>query len=104
MSQNNKMIVHATLKIRPGRLAEFCALMSILKGVIEQGGWKLKGCWTTMIGRINVVVDIWEVDDANQITSVFEAFFGHPNWPEWESKLAEYVEDEVTQIMTPIAF
>lgn len=104
MSQTPPQILHVTLKIRPGRLNEFCTLMSKLKPVAEAGGWKLLGSWTTLIGRLNVVVDIWEIKESSQVQSVFEAFFAHPKWPEWERQLGEYVEDEVTQLMLPVSF
>lgn len=104
MSQSTPVFLHVTLKIRPGCMKDFCTLMQKLKAVAETGGWKLIGSWTNMIGRFNVVVDIWELKDSNQVQSVFAAFYAHPDWPAWERQLADYVEDEVTQIMTPLAF
>lgn len=104
MSQTSPVFLHVTIKIRPARLKEFCALMTKLKAVAEGGGWKLIGSWTNLIGRLNVVVDIWELQESNQVKSVFEAFYTHPDWPEWERELADYVEDEVTQVMVPLAF
>ena len=99
MTDNSGLYLHVTLKVRPGKMNEFCELMPILVGAAEQHGWKLLAAGSNLIGRLNVVVDLWKVPDANSIPTQFAALMQLSDWPQLEPRLAACVEDEVLQLM-----
>ena len=105
MSQSQPpMYMLSTIKIRPGKMAEFCELMPRLVQVMERHGWRLMGAWTHLGGRINVVLDLWQIPDANALPGGLGALMTALEWPDIARALAEYVEDEVIQLMSTLPY
>ena len=48
-------------KLRAGRLQDFVPLLNSLTPVVAKHGWKLLGSYATVLGRLNTVVDLWEL-------------------------------------------
>jgi hypothetical protein len=59
--------VQARVQLKYGKLAAFNDTMARLVPIFEQRGWKLIGAWSTIVGDLHEVIDIWEVQDANTI-------------------------------------
>jgi len=70
--------VYANVKVKYGQLPAFYEQMVTIKRVMEEHGWKLVGAWSTLIGDIHEVHDLWEVQDANTVPNGFAAAFEHP--------------------------
>jgi hypothetical protein len=105
MSQSSAtLFVLSTIKIRPGKMPDFCELMPRLVAIMEAQGWRLLGALTNLGGRINVVVDLWQIPDANALPGGLVALMAALEWPEISRALAEYVEDEVIQLMSRLPF
>jgi hypothetical protein len=96
--------LHVTLHIRPGRLGRFVATLQAIRPIVEAQGWQLLGAWTTVVGRLNVVVDLWRLPDANAVPTAIGALLASAGWPELERELAECVEQETLQLMAPLPF
>ena len=96
--------LHVILKIRPGMMARFNTLMTELREHAEARGWKLEGAWVTTIGRLNTVVDLWRIPDANSVPSMLMQLASLPDWPRLEPELAACVEDEVTQVVAKLPY
>lgn len=104
MTDDNALYLHVTLKVRAGKMREFCELMSVLVSAAERHGWKLLAAWGNVIGRLNVVVDIWRVPDANSVPAQFAQLMQSSDWPELEQRLSACVEDEVLQLMSRLPY
>ena len=105
MSQSQPPVtVLSTIKIRSGKLPEFCELMPRLVQVMERHGWRLLGAWTHLGGRINVVIDLWQIPDANALPNGLAALMTALEWPDIARALAEYVEDETIQLMSTLPY
>jgi hypothetical protein len=98
------LFVLSTIKVRPGKMPDFCALMPRLVPIMEAHGWRLLGALTNLGGRINVVVDIWQIPDANALPGGLGALMSAFEWPDIARALGEYVEDEVIQLMSRLPF
>jgi hypothetical protein len=96
--------LHASIKVRPGCVPRFNAVMAQMKPALEAEGWRLVGGWITTVGRLSQVVDVWEVQDANAVTGVLGAVRHHPKFPEWYGELNAVVEDEVLQLMVALPY
>ena len=59
--------VYANVKVKYGQLGPFYESMVTIKRVMEEHGWKLVGAWSTVIGDLHEVHDLWEVEDANTV-------------------------------------
>ena len=75
--------LHATLKIRPGMMPRFNDALAEMKPALEDKGWRLVGAWTTTVGRLSEIVDIWELPDANAVADVLGAVSHDPRFPNW---------------------
>ena len=73
------LYVYANVKIEYGQLAAFNEAMVTVKRVMEANGWKLVGAWTTLIGDLHEVHDLWEVEDANVVPAAFAAAYQDPD-------------------------
>jgi hypothetical protein len=94
----------STIKIRPGKLPQFCEFMPRLVQFMERQDWRLLGAWTHLGGRINVVIDLWQIPDANALPRALGVLMVAAEWPEMSRELAEYVEDEAIQLMSSLPY
>ena len=94
----------ATIKLRPGKLQQFNTLLSHLVPIFEERGWKLPGGYLNTIGRLNSVVDLWQLPDANAVQSVLMQASQDPEFQKWAPQIDECVEDETLQIMTKLPY
>ncbi|MBK9178083.1 MAG: NIPSNAP family protein [Acidimicrobiales bacterium] len=99
-----QVFLHVTLKIRQGMMGRFDAVLAEMVPALEEAGWRLVGAWTTTVGRLNTVIDLWELPDADAVESVLAAVSGHPDFGRWYAELSAVTEDEVLALMTPTAY
>ncbi|NWG52844.1 MAG: NIPSNAP family protein [Hydrogenophilaceae bacterium] len=86
--------MHVTLEVRPGAMGAFCALMEELVPVVEAVGWRLQGAYVQNTGRLNTVIDLWELDDMNHYQRGVEAIGAHAEAARFLATLAETVQSE----------
>ena len=92
--------VYANVKVKYGQLAAFFEQMVTIKRVMEENGWKLVGAWSTVIGDIHEVHDLWEVEDANTVPAGFAAAFEDPEFVQASARLATIADREVLSLVT----
>ena len=90
--------LQASLKLRPGTLPRFISLLNELVPVVRKHGWKLLGSYASAIGRLNTVVDLWELPDAKAV----EAVLSDPELQRFAPQINEIVEDETLQLLTKL--
>jgi predicted lipase len=61
-------------------------------------GWKLVGSYAAIAGRLNTVLDLWEVPDPNAV----QAVLSDPEFAKYAPQIHEIVEDEVLAILTKL--
>ncbi len=94
----------ATLKVKYGQQRKFYEVMGHLKPVLEKLGWKLIGAYENAIGRLNTVIDLWEIDDPNAVSSTLAAASNDTEFVRWAAHLPELLDEEVLQIMTKVPY
>ena|ERR1700730_9599795 len=94
----------ATLKVKYGQQRNFYEVMNHLKPALERAGWKLIGAYEYAIGRLNTIVDLWEVNDPNAVTDTLAAVGKDQEFARWAAQLPTLVEEEVLQIMTKVPY
>lgn len=90
--------LHASIKLHPGKLPDFINLINKLTPVVAKHGWKLVGSYASVVGRLNTVVDFWEVPNPNAV----EAGLADPKLQKYGPQINEIVEDEVLSILTKL--
>lgn len=86
--------LHVTIEVQAAHMAKFLALMEELVPIAEGAGWKLLGAFVQRTGRLNTIIDIWELDDFNHFDSGFQAIATHPESERLLGVLAETVASE----------
>ncbi|HTR60450.1 MAG TPA: NIPSNAP family protein [Candidatus Binataceae bacterium] len=94
----------ASLKVKYGQQRKFNEVMSHLKPVLEREGWKLIGAYQNAIGRLNSVIDLWEVSSPNAVTESLATASKDNEFAQWAAHLPELVEEEVLQLMTKLPY
>ena len=90
--------VYANVKVRYGQLPAFYEEMVTVKRAMEANGWKLIGAYSTVIGDLHEVHDLWEVPDANTVPSAFAGAYGDASFVEAVTRIAEVAEREVLSL------
>lgn len=94
------MYVHATIKIKPGKIFEAYELLSKIVPEMEKAGWKLIGAYQGLIGQTSTIVDIWEVQDANAVPAMMASLATNAAMASVGPKLLELMaEEEFLQLM-----
>lgn len=91
----------STIHVRPGETPLLLELLRdrivpILEG---KAGWKLLGCYEQRVGRLNTLVDLWELEDYNHFTHAFAAYRDDPGYPAIRAALDDCIEQETLTFM-----
>jgi NIPSNAP len=92
--------VYANVKVKYGQLPAFYDSMVTIKRVMEKHGWKLVGAWSTLIGDIHEVHDLWEVADANTVPTAFARAYEDPDFVQASAQLSTIADREVLSLVT----
>jgi len=90
--------MQASIKLHPGKLPDFINLLNKLTPVVAKHGWKLVGSYASVVGRLNTVVDLWELPNPNAV----ELALGDPELQKFGGQISEIVEDEVLTLLTKL--
>ena len=88
------------LQCKYGKVQEFQEIMSYLVPVLEGKGWRLHGAYQCNIGRLNKCYDLWEMPDANHVSSVLALAAAEPEFQQWAQGLADCLEEEELELMS----
>jgi len=86
--------LQATLKVDAAGLSRFCAAMAEITPILEGQGWKLRGAFIQRTGRLNSVIDLWELEDFNHLDRALLALAAHPSFADLKAVLDETVKSE----------
>ena len=92
--------VYANVKVKYGQLPAFYEAMVTVKRVMEEHGWMLVGAWSTVIGDLHEVHDLWEVEDANTVPAAFAAAYEDPEFVQAATQVAAVADREVLSLVT----
>jgi len=87
--------LQASIKLRPGTLPQFVSLLNQLTPLVGKHGWKLPGSYASAIGRLNTVVDLWELPDPNAL----QAALSDPEMQKFAPQINEVIEDETLALL-----
>lgn len=94
------MIMHVTVKLKMGAsFGTYKKGMALCKTIFERHGWVLLNSYSTVVGRVNSCVNIWDVPS----TEAIQAGLYDPALREVTPIVREVVEDEVTMLMAPFS-
>ena len=80
--------LQASIKLYPGKQQDFVSLINELLPVVGKHGWKLVGSYAAIVGRLNTVVDLWEIPN----TEAVQAVLTDPEMAKRAHRIAEIVE------------
>jgi len=96
--------LQATLEIEAAGLARFTETMSEAIPILEAVGWKLDAAYMHCTGRLNTVVDMWELEDYNHFDRGMKALMSHPRFPAIRDALADTVRNETLVFMQAFSY
>lgn len=96
--------LHVTLELQPGALERFKAVMARAKPVLEAAGWRLAGAYLQRTGRLNTVIDLWELADMNHYDQGLVALVAHPAFPEIKAELDASVAKETVVFADSVSY
>jgi hypothetical protein len=90
------LVMQSTIHVRPGKMATMLGIIrDRLVPILQDGaGWRLLGCYEQRVGRLNTLVDLWELDDYEHFTRAFAAYQADPHYPALRLLIDECVEQE----------
>ena len=90
--------LHYSIKLRAGRLQDFVSLLNSLTPVVAKHGWKLVGSYATVVGRLNTVVDLWELPNEAAI----QAALADSEVAKIASRFSEIIEDQTLTLLNKL--
>ena len=90
--------LQASIKLRAGKLQEFVSLMNSLTPVVGRHGWKLLGSYATVVGRLNTVLDLWELPNE----AALHAALSDAEMAKHAPRIAEIIEDETLSTLNKL--
>ena len=88
----------ASIKLHPGKLPDFIALLNDITPLLAKHGWKLMGSYSSLVGRLNTALDMWELPDPNAVQKALS----DPEFQKFAGRIKEIVEDETLAILTKL--
>jgi NIPSNAP len=90
--------LQASIKLRAGKLQDFVSLMNSLTPVVAKHGWKLMGSYASVVGRLNTVVDLWELPNEAAV----QAALNDADLQKHGGRIGEIIEDETLTLMNKL--
>ena len=90
--------LQASIKLRAGKLQDFVSLLNSLTPVLGKHGWKLLGSYASVVGRLNTVVDLWELPNEAAIQSALS----DSELAKQMSRSGEIIEDETLTLLNKL--
>ena len=84
-----------SIKLRAGRLQDFVSQLNSLTPVVAKHGWKLLGSYATVVGRLNTVVDLWELPNEAAI----QAAISDSDVAKLAARFGEIIEDQTLTLL-----
>ncbi len=96
--------LHVTLEVHATEMARFKAVMARATPVLEAAGWKLVGAFQQRTGRLNTLIDLWELEDMNHYGRALGALAAHPDAAELIHEINACVASETIVFADRIAY
>jgi quinol monooxygenase YgiN len=90
--------LQASIKLRPGKQADFVSMLNKLAPVLAKRGMRLLGSYSNLVGRLNTVIDLWELPDANAL----QAALSDPEIQKLAPQVSDIIEDETQVLLTKL--
>lgn len=88
------VFIHVTLEVKAAGFTRFVETMGQAVPILEGLGWKLTGGFVQRTGRLNTVIDIWELEDFEHFDRGLKAFVAAPGFLAIKAALDETVTSE----------
>ena len=86
--------LHVTLEVEAAGMARFVETMGEAVALLEGWGWKLHGAFIQRTGKLNTVIDVWELEGFDHFDRGLQKFRVHPRFPAIKKALDETVKSE----------
>jgi NIPSNAP protein len=92
------LYIQSSIKLHPGKLQDFITVMNKLVLILKEHGWTLMGSYASTTGRLNTVLDLWEIPD---VQSYLDGA-GDPELLNLVPQVNAVVEDEVITLLSKL--
>lgn len=97
------LYMHASLTPKPARLAELGDTVAWLARGMERRGLRMVRAFRTVNDDPGLMVDLWQVPDADTVVRALADARHHPAHPQAIERLSRSLDDEVLRILAPAA-
>lgn len=94
----------ANIKVKASGLAAFKATMARVQAIAEGAGWRLAAAYALRTGKLNTVIDVWELNDFNHMNVGMAALAQHPDFPEIQAVLQETIVEETLSLADKLTY
>lgn len=96
--------LQATLEIEAAGYERFVDIMGEAVPIIEAAGWKLSSAYMHRTGRLNTVIDLWELEDLNHMDRGLQELMAHTRFPAIKKVLDETVRNETLVFLQKLSY
>jgi hypothetical protein len=96
--------IHVIQEVKASGPPKFLETMGEATTLLEGWGWKQHGAFVQRTGRLNTVIDVWELQNFYQFDEVLKKFVAHPRFPAIKAVLDEAVTSETIVFADKVSY
>lgn len=97
--------LHVTLEVHAAGLSRFIeAMETTAVPFLEREGWRLAGAFVQRTGRLNTVIDLWELEDFQHYDRALKKLAADDCFPAFRALLAETVISETVVFADRVSY
>ncbi len=94
----------ANIEVRQAEFGRFAETMGAMREILTKAGWALVNSYTMRTGVAGSVLNIWRLNDLEQIDAGFAALALDPRWPTIQATLAQVVIRETVNFADDLGY
>ena len=94
----------ANLEIQAAEFARFIEVMGEIEPIVASAGWRLVGAFVQRTGRLNTVIDLWELEDFGHMDRGMRALAANARFPEIKAVLDAVVLKETLTLADKLTY
>ena len=94
-----RYFIQTDLTLKYGSIPRFVDAMATIVPFLASHGWTLAGAYSPIVGNLNQITHLWEVDSLDCVPAAMAAIQSTPDIVSVVERLADYVVAEQLQLV-----
>ncbi len=98
------VFLHVTLEVKSAGMTRFVEAMGEAVPILQSHDWVLVGAFVQRTGRLNTVIDLWQLEDFGHFDRGLKALIADPRFAPIKAVLDETVDSETIVFANALSY